>query len=154
MDFDELRLLTIVRPLEVHIPALPVSVNAMWRNNGRGRVYKVHKASSWENAAVLITRRAAMEAWGTYDLSALKGYPLRLWVGVQKDTWFGKTKRTAHLMVSKGDLDNYVKSIFDALINGALYLGDYAIDEYTVKACTGPGEGVFVKLSFLPKTLP
>lgn len=136
------------RPLSIDIETLPPSTNHIWRNNGRGRVYKILDATRWEEHAIRAVRGAALDAYRTFDLEALTGRPLKLEIFVQRPTWHGKTKAKKHLYV-RPDLSNYIKASEDALFR-ALLLDDSAVIELIAKKVEGPGiERTLLRLTFL-----
>lgn len=147
-DEEKLWITCVSRPLDIDIETLPPSTNHIWRNNGRGRVYKVLEASRWEEHAVRTTRQAAVKAYGSYDLECFRGRPLKFEIFVQRPTWRGKSKAMRKLYV-RPDLDNFIKICCDAL-SSALNLDDSAIVEIVAKKVEGPKLSTFIRISFMP----
>lgn len=133
--------------LEIFIPGHPVSANHRlgW---SRGRAYKTEKAESWESLAITCARRAAVKLYNTADLSELKGYPLYVEVDICRRQWTGTTKATKGKLV-RPDLDNFIKGIFDPVLEGALGMDDSAVEQFLAKKVSGEDPCVKLRIKFL-----
>lgn len=137
----------IATPLVVEVAGLPPSVNRIWRHSG-GKVYKTKEATGWDALAQMRIKQKARSTYGRWDLSELKGLPLRLDIDFYRPTWRGKTKRTRHLCV-RPDASNLIKVAEDALTR-ALGIEDSAVVELVVRKVQMPGpERTVMRLMFL-----
>ena len=98
--------------LKIEIPAIPPSVNHYWLANGKRR-FLTKQAREWKKLTHDCVRNILPRKWK----------PINNYVRVEITLCF-KYRR--------GDLDNRVKAIFDAL-NGLVWVDDKQVDDFRVK---------------------
>lgn len=100
------------------IPGLPQSVNHMWRQGGKGRVYKTRAAKEWHEIAVWHLR-AGRIANKVYNSSVKVDIVLYM-----------RTKRRA-------DIDNRAKQCLDSLSDAGIIVDDSQVCEMSIKRVQG-----------------
>ena len=98
--------------LKIEIPAIPPSVNHYWKANGKRR-FLTKRAREWKRLTHDCVRNILPHKWK----------PISSYVRVEITLYF-KFRR--------GDLDNRVKAILDAL-NGLVWIDDSQVDDFRVK---------------------
>ncbi len=137
------------KQLLVCLEGHPPSVNHMYAR-GRRTVYKKPEVARWEMRAIHEIKAAANRLWGSSDMSAYAGYPLRVEMIVLRETWHGKTRAKRGLYV-RPDLTNFIKAAEDALCR-ALGLDDCAVIQFVATKATHKYDQTHLKLTILEKT--
>jgi len=131
-------------PLCLTIPQHPPSVNKLYATF-RGRRIKARCGHEWEAHAGRFVREAAREAYGTANLSKLKGRPMLFEAGICRQSWVAKSG--SGLFV-RPDLDGFLKALIDSFMT-ALELDDCAIIEIRARKIYSLSISTMCQLSFL-----
>lgn len=102
------------------MPGFPPSINSLYATY-RGRRIKSREGRKWEVLCKGYTRNAALKAWGTTDISVLKGYPLYMEFWLYRPSW-----RSQKGLLVRPDLMNHEKALTDGIM-AAIGLDDSSI---------------------------
>ncbi len=119
------------------MPGRPVpydrAVSAINRRTGRPMRVHSQRYRDWRTVAAQAARYAARTTWAD---------PVGVWVGVEADRV--EVVITPHTATRpkgvRGDIDNYAKSVLDALQQGGVLADDRLVETLTVTFATGRGE--------------
>lgn len=114
------------KPLIVTLDGLPPSVNHTYGFGGR-RVFKKPEALKWQQNAIWVISKAAIEVYGTTNLITMKGLPIRLELSFIRPSWRSKLK-----LYVRPDISNLVKITEDTVCEALGRLDDSSVIDLSV----------------------